>query len=340
VILTGLSGSGKTQVAVRLGEWFGSDRLFVAAVRPDWTGSEAVFGYEDALRSAEGGRPAWAVPAVLEFMLKAARDPHDPYLLVLDEMNLAHVERYLADVLSGMESRQNCLPNLKKEADGCWRIPAGQDARLPFPRNLWVIGTVNVDETTYMFSPKVLDRANVFEFRVTTDELRANAIKPVRCSPGDPALIRGLHTIASDDGYHLRAQEDVAELSGHLRDLHRVLSRYGMEFGHRTFYESLRFAGLMRLAGADSIDHVLDRILIQKILPRLHGARKRLEAPLLALAQFARDLPTDVPEDDKLIKMKPDGLQNDVPARLPISHNKVSRMLRSLRANQFASFTE
>jgi 5-methylcytosine-specific restriction protein B len=184
VILTGLSGSGKTQIAVRFGEWLGKGKLHVAAVRPDWTGAEALFGYEDGLKPSVEGRSAWAVPAALEFMLTAALDPTNPYLLLLDEMNLAHVERYFADVLSGMESGQPCLPNLVKGADGIWRVrPQGPD-RISFPRNLWIVGTVNVDETTYMFSPKVLDRANTFEFRVPSESISSNYRKPVACAPG------------------------------------------------------------------------------------------------------------------------------------------------------------
>ncbi|MBA3916315.1 MAG: DUF3578 domain-containing protein, partial [Acidobacteriales bacterium] len=189
VILTGLSGSGKTQIAIRMGEWLGMGRLYVAAVRPDWTGAEALFGYEDGLKPLVDGRAAWAVPGPMEFMLSAASDSGNPYLLLLDEMNLAHVERYFADVLSGMESGQPCLPNLVKGADGAWRVrPQGPD-RIPLPRNLWIVGTVNVDETTYMFSPKVLDRANTFEFRVPTDEIRTIWRKPTRCEAGDPALV-------------------------------------------------------------------------------------------------------------------------------------------------------
>jgi len=156
VILTGLSGSGKTQMAIKLGEWLGNDRSFVVPVRPDWTGSEALFGYEDAIQPCSpDGRRAWYVPEVLKFMLKAARDPQNPYLLVLDEMNIAHVERYFADVLSGMESMQPCLPNLHLE-DENWRLVPGGKDRLPYPRNLFIVGTVNVDETTYCFLPRFL----------------------------------------------------------------------------------------------------------------------------------------------------------------------------------------
>ena len=84
-IFTGLSGSGKTQLALRLGDWFGAagsdPRHLVVAVRPDWTGPEALFGYEDALqpRSADG-RAAWHVPPPLEFMLRAVGDSERPYL--------------------------------------------------------------------------------------------------------------------------------------------------------------------------------------------------------------------------------------------------------------------
>src|SRR5438270_1519756 len=98
VILTGLSGSGKTQIALRFGDWLGNGRLHVAPVRPDWTGAEALFGYEDALKPVVEGLPAWTVPEPLAFMLRAASDPENAYALLLDEMNLAHVERYFADV--------------------------------------------------------------------------------------------------------------------------------------------------------------------------------------------------------------------------------------------------
>ena len=339
-ILTGLSGSGKTQIAIRFGEWLGKDRLHVAAVRPDWTGAEALFGYEDALKRELDGRPGWAVPAPLEFILKAVEDPQHPYLLLLDEMNLAHVERYFADVLSGMESGQPCIPNLHKGTDGCWRLRGGADARVPLPRNLWIVGTVNIDETTYMFSPKVLDRANTFEFRVHSSDLSIEAIKPQPCEPGDQELVRGLLSIARDDSWHRGRQGAVnGELINRLRQLHELLSRYNLEFGHRMFYEAMRFAALAEEAGIGGLRSMMDRIVMQKILPRLHGSRRRLELPLLALAQFCRELPDAITSDDKL----PTAGVEEMPeqgAALPIAYAKITRMLRCLRANQFASFTE
>ncbi|KWH61041.1 McrB family protein [Burkholderia anthina] len=340
VILTGLSGSGKTQIAIRFGEWLGKDRLHVAAVRPDWTGAEALFGYEDALKRELDGRRAWTVPAPLEFILKAAADPQHPYLLLLDEMNLAHVERYFADVLSGMESGQPCIPNLHKGTDDCWRLKAGADKQIPLPANLWIVGTVNIDETTYMFSPKVLDRANTFEFRVHSSDLSTEAIKPQPCVAGDQELVRGLLSIAQDDSWHReRSDDSTTELTQRLRQLHELLSRYNLEFGHRVFYEAIRFATLVQEAGINSLAAIVDRIVMQKVLPRLHGSRRRLEFPLLAIAHFCRDLPDSVAVDDKLPTLEVEA-PPEHGAALPIAYAKAIRMLRSLRANQFASFTE
>ena len=340
VIVTGLSGSGKTQIAIRLGEWLGEARLYVAAVRPDWTGAEALFGYEDGLKPAVAGRAAWSVPPALEFMLRAASDPQHPYLILLDEMNLAHVERYFADVLSGMESEQPCLPNIRRGQDGLWRIPVDGRDLLPFPRNVWVVGTVNIDETTYMFSPKVLDRANTFEFRVDAGDLLAVAKKPSACIPGSPELVRGLLRISQDDKWHLSNPASFQDdLDGRLRQLHLLLSRYGLEFGHRVFYEAIRFAAISESAGMEGLDAVLDRIVMQKVLPRLHGSRRRLELPLLSLAEYCRDLPETSSSDEKLPTLNVEQVSTVGP-RLPSSHAKLVRMLHNLRANQFASFTE
>jgi 5-methylcytosine-specific restriction protein B len=340
LILTGLSGSGKTQIAMKFGQWLGDGRLHLVAVRPDWTGAESLFGYEDGLKPAIDGRPAWHVPAPLKFMLQACHDLQHPYLLLLDEMNLAHVERYFADVLSGMESGEPCLPNLEKGTDGLWREAPGAPPKLAFPRNLWIIGTVNVDETTYMFSPKVLDRASTFEFRVAAGDLQSAGRKPARCEPGEPAVIRGLLSIAQDDEWHqLNRGSFDAQVVLRLRLLHEVLARYSLEFGHRVFYEAQRFSALAQKAGLGAFESVLDRIVLQKILPRLHGSRRRLELPLLALCHFCRDLPEVVEPDAKLRAFGAESAATGAP-RLPLSYYKLCRMLRNLRENQFASFTE
>jgi 5-methylcytosine-specific restriction enzyme B len=323
-ILTGLSGSGKTQLAMRLGEWFGHDdaghpRHLIVPVRPDWTGPEALFGYEDALRSAEAGTTVWSVPDPFVFVLRAAADSTHPYLLILDEMNLAHVERYFADFLSGIESRKDLLPDLAyDDVRGEW-IPQGA-AKVPLPRNLFVVGTVNVDETTYMFSPKVLDRASTFEFRVNAAMLDPDLGRPTSVPAAPVTVQRGFCDLAEDDEWHRQnphpGQTSIAE---ELRRLHEILATADLEFGHRTFYESLRFAAYYAETGDADVDHVLDLIVMQKLLPKVHGSRRRVEPVLNAVLAVA-------------------GGDGDL--RLPATHRKVSRMIDAVRANQFVSFTE
>jgi 5-methylcytosine-specific restriction protein B len=340
-ILTGLSGSGKTQLALQFGRWLGRGRHLVVPVRPDWTGSEALLGYEDALLPTRNGRRAWHVPTAVRFMLRAAGDPWNPYLLLLDEMNLAHVERYFADILSGMESGEPCLPNLVQDDDGHWRLREDGPRLLAFPDNLFVVGTVNVDETTYMFSPKVLDRANTLEFRVRTEDLATGYSRPGECQSGPPELARGFlelsrnHEWAAENPH--REQEGIAS---HLKSTHRLLSESGYEFGHRVFHEALRFSTILQATGEPDALTALDLQILQKVLPRLHGSRRRLEPTLVALARFCRDLEyhPGVVGDGEIVGG--DIMDEDANPELPRSFDKLQRMIRALRANQFVSFTE
>jgi 5-methylcytosine-specific restriction protein B len=333
VILTGLSGSGKTQLALRFGEWLGNDRLALIPVRPDWTGPEQLLGYEDALLPSNGGKRGWHVPQALEFMLRAAQDPTSPYLLVLDEMNLAHVERYFADVLSGMESVYPVLPNLSLEDDGIWRQSDDDKTRIRIPENLFVVGTVNVDETTYMFSPKVLDRANTIEFRVQSNEFDLAAKKPVKCDSGPDDLVSGFLQLSMDDErQHQTPVDGAGEFIQELTKLHQLLSEGGFEFGHRVFYETIRFASIYCQTLDVGWKDALDQQLLQKIMPRLHGSRRRLEPTLFSLRRYAIDLTypaVDTKDDPK-----------DGTPQLPRSYAKIVRMIRILQANQFASFAE
>jgi 5-methylcytosine-specific restriction protein B len=340
VILTGLSGSGKTQIAMRFGEWVGENRYHLEPVRPDWTGAEALFGFEDALQPATAdGRRVWFTPSVLRFMLSAARDLTRPYVLILDEMNLAHVERYFADVLSGMESGYPVLPNLQEEEDGQWRLAPNADARLPFPSNLFVVGTVNVDETTYMFSPKVLDRSNVFEFSVATNDLSTDYRKPLPCVPGPEGLVRGFLKVAIDPSWHIDHPADgLKEFQASLKGAHQVLSAGDYEFGHRVFFEATRFASALYATGEPDWRVALDRQVLQKLLPRLHGSRRRLEPTLNALGRFCLDLTVD-PSSEAEPDFDPLATTEATPT-LPESFDKIRRMSRKLRANQFVSFTE
>jgi len=329
LLLTGLTGSGKTQIALKFGEWLGAERRLVIPVRPDWTGPEALFGYEDALAPASAdGRKAWFVPAPLEFMLRAAQYPDEPHLMLLDEMNLAHVERYFADFLSGMESGEPTLPNLVKELQA-WRLDPEGPAAVPIPNNLFVVGTVNVDETTYAFSPKVLDRAQTIEFRVATDELASVPKYPTAAPGASSDHLAVILAISRNKNWHIDHPTDgLEQVAEHLRAIHALLSKWDLEFGYRTNLEGIRFASIYSALGRSDWREALDLIMLQKILPRIHGPRARVEEPLKSLERFCFFLSDD---ESKALDGEP---------VLAMSLLKVRRMLRLVRANQFVSFTE
>lgn len=115
-----------------------------------------------------------------------------------------------------------------------------------------------------------------------------------------------------------------------LRDLHERLTATDDEFGHRVFYESLRFTAALEQLGVSNRDEALDHVVLLKILPKIHGSRRRAEPVLKTLAAFATD---------------PAGSRDFAPvdpltAALPFSAAKLRRMLRSAEINQFVSFTD
>lgn len=264
----------------------------------------------------------WFVPEAFEFILRAAEDPEYPYLLILDEMNLAHVERYFSDFLSGVESRRPVLPDLVFDQQSSqWVLRDVEAQRVPLPRNLFVVGTVNVDETTYMFSPKVLDRAFTFEFRVTADELDIELRRPTAAAAAEDQRVRAFASLAArDDWQQEHPHPGQNEIASVLREAHTILARANQEFGHRTFYEILRFCAFFATTGDTDADTALDLAIMQKILPKVHGSRRQVEPVLNELSALAHG-PGSTP-------------------RLPIAHQKIARMLASVRANQFVSFSE
>ncbi|HEY6769657.1 MAG TPA: hypothetical protein VI386_33365, partial [Candidatus Sulfotelmatobacter sp.] len=337
VIITGLSGSGKTQVAKKFGEWLGDSRYLLVPVRPDWGTGDPLFGYENLLDTKADRQ--WIVSDALQFMLQASSDPKNPYLLILDEMNLAHVERYFGDFLSGIESGTDVIPNLVRDNQGLWRAKPAHKNKIPIPPNLIVVGTVNVDETTYMFSPKVLDRANTLEFRVLTEDLAPAYAQLIRVVQGRSSALEGIVQVMTDRQWLSKNPgAHSTEVSSCLRTVHKILSESSFEFGHRTFIEAIRFGALFEAAGGEWKDAV-DAQIYQKILPRLHGSQRAVGNTLRSLGHYCRQLPTLA--EDSISRAAAFNFDEDGAApELPLSYWKLRRMYNRLRTNQFTTFIE
>lgn len=338
VVLTGLSGSGKTKLAEAFAAWLDSPegaRHLLVPVGADWTNNEHLLGYPNAL---EEGKYVMPDTGVLAFLLDAAAHPEAPYFLILDEMNLSHVERYFADFLSAMESNKRTI----RLHGGLEPLNKGEPHEVPptlaLPRNLFVIGTMNVDETTYMFSPKVLDRAQVLEFRVSETEMSAFLANPPELKfdslEGKGAAMAVEFLKLAQDGSHgVPTPADAAALQAALNAFFPPLAELGAEFGYRSAAEVLRFAALYREAGAAKVEEAIDAGVIQKLLPKLHGSQARLGPVLKTLAGLAsvkRTVKDEESEEER---------EESVPL-YPLAHDKIDRMRKRLNANGFSSFAE
>jgi 5-methylcytosine-specific restriction enzyme B len=366
VILTGISGTGKTKLAMRIGEFFapGPDgeeaptdparQVQVVAVRPDWTDPRGLLGFYNPITEQYMGTGFLQLLLEARAEEEAARKedrPARPYFAVLDEMNLARVEHYFSDFLSALESGRplvlhHSTPQGSTGGEGS-QAAQGVPAEIPVPRNIFFTGTVNVDETTHMFSPKVLDRA--FTLELNEVDLDGWALGETE-SPDSKD-----HLQLSEIEGHLRwhgesGSEQWTEfgdlLEGRLRELvtglNRALTPWGYHFGYRVAGEIARFVLLARQQGARSEDALwaaLDLAVLQKVLPKFHGTEQELESPLRVVACVAHH--GRAPTEDEIKGAQGDRDPEEAPApRLPRCHRKVERMLRTLRLRGFAAFLE
>lgn len=189
LLLAGISGTGKSRIVRELARacWEEGTEEYKAhkpknfemvQVKPNWHDSSELIGYV----SRVSGKPEFIVGDFLKFVAKAWENIEVPYFLCLDEMNLAPVEQYFAEYLSVIESRKFqddetvMTDAILKKADEEWyfnltaQLTSDEAIRQQFntngitiPQNLIVVGTVNMDETTFSFSRKVLDRAMTIE---------------------------------------------------------------------------------------------------------------------------------------------------------------------------------
>ena len=333
VILTGLSGSGKTKLAQAFVQWICQDesQYRIIPVGADWTNREPLLGYPNALKPEEYVKPD---SGVLDLIIQANNQPDLPHFLILDEMNLSHVERYFADFLSVMESKEE----IPLYAEGT--VQNGVPARLKLPSNLFIIGTVNIDETTNMFSPKVLDRANTIEFRVTQDEMKnfLGNIKDINMGTltGKGAgMAKSFLELAASKEF---ATAGITEINEALLQFFGELKKTGAEFGYRSAIEILRLIHQLTV-----LDHTLtahqkiDIAIMQKLLPKLHGSRRKLCPVLETLGSFC------ITGDIKIIKDVFENVDfdfNGTNVLYSLSLEKISRMYRGAIDNGFASFAE
>ncbi|MES5953633.1 DUF3578 domain-containing protein [Bacillus fungorum] len=320
VILSGISGTGKTKIVQWFAESLGATeengQFTLIPVRPDWSDSSDLLGYVN-LQGEFQERP------LIKVLKNADANPNRPYFVVLDEMNLARVEYYFSDFLSVIESR--------KWKDG--KIVTSPvlpesitNKHITIPSNVYIIGTVNMDETTHPLSKKVLDRANTIEFNTVNLDY-FNFLMDVEEKEAEIASNRSLETEYLHLKECFKENEDlVRNISNTLIEVNKILESVGAQVGYRIRDEICFYMAYNEQGKLLSFDEALDYQIYQKILPRLAGSDGRTEEVLKQLYVLCANEEYDSGNNDASY------------AKYPRSANKLSHMLRRFEYDGFTSF--
>lgn len=323
-----------------------AERICFIPVKSDWTDSSELFGHYNLIERK------YHLTKFLKFLLEARDHPNYSFFLILDEMNLSKVEHYFSDFLSCLESRYYTGDTIVQEKI---TLHASDDlldtddmyfdlipASIEIPTNLYVTGTVNIDESTYMFSSKVLDRANVIEFNHVN--LQSYGEPPAEEMPIDTEIFK-LSTFPDFTTLELAIKDTYINLSdtikGHMAEINKILSKYHRHFGYRTANEVALYIknAKMYIANTDAVElKALDFQLVQKVFPKLSGGYASLELPLRELLKYLGNIEknlVDITADDI------NGINVDSATILfPTTVTKLKRMYSNLIQNGFTSFIE
>lgn len=326
LLLAGISGTGKSRIVRELARacWDVESPEYTAhkpknyemvQVKPNWHDSSELIGYVSRINGEQ-----YVVGPFLRFMVKAILDPNTPYFLCLDEMNLAPVEQYFAEFLSVIESRKQengkvvTDPIVDYEPTEAYKNLIDQlfdddeiraeylkekgGKRLSIPQNLIVVGTVNMDETTFSFSRKVLDRAMTIE------------MNEVNLAGGLTQKHETIGKLNFDDlvGMNVEGVDVYADhlevcdkAIAYLQKINDVLEGTPFKVAYRTRNEFLLYVvnnlpyrkdeDGNELSEEEVVARALDEITSMKVLSRIEGDDQKVKEELLArLEQAVTDM--------------------------------------------------
>jgi hypothetical protein len=372
VILAGGTGTGKTKCAIEvarkvcLKQPIGEAADYeVVAVGADWTDTRPLLGYENIL----GSSPTYTVPKALDLIIRASRNKERPHFLILDEMNLSHVERYFSDFLSLMEAKkidaEASKIKLHSNEDGMpstdGNVEGNVEHRISWPENLFVIGTVNIDETTHMFSPKVLDRAHVIEFKPDEHDVAQGlvdkwsaSIESAAAKKDEDAKQAGswseaLTPILCGEQKANEIRRYIAALDPTTRDrikdrimgAWKCLQGSRFSFSHRTAQEAADYifvSHMVCLKHKDMLefeptwDKLIDLAFLQKVLPKINGS-----AETLSVKADKKD-PKTAAKETTLLDVLISEFRKD--AELTLCIQKLEEMKATLEREHFVSFIQ
>ena len=374
LLLAGISGTGKSRIVRELARscWDKDSEEYKAQkprnfemiqVKPNWHDSSELFGYVSRIKEER-----FVVGPFLKFMVKALKEPDVPYFLCLDEMNLAPVEQYFAEYLSVIESRKltedgsmetdpivdfestdayhslisQLFPEEKEEELKRLFLLKEGGKRLSIPPNLIVVGTVNMDETTFSFSRKVLDRAMTIEMN-EVDLWGGLTDRHEQIEQQSTETLIG--TAAEGVDVYTDYKEVCDTCLNYLQSVNEVLEGTPFKVAYRTRNEVLLYVvnNLPYNQSADGttlpqeyvVARALDEITNMKILSRIEGDESKVRK------DFLKGLETAISEGLASISGRRYGAESvdsDEPVEKSVSLAKLKEMTKKLEDSGYTSY--
>ena len=287
VILAGMSGTGKSRLvefyrkALRMPE----ERAAIIPVRSAWTDDADLIGYVDLLHMVY--RPGDS--GLVNTLIQASRERDQLFIICFDEMNLARVEHYFSQFLSllEMDANRRYLKLYNEELET--RLYNGGHNEGQYPpsikigENVMFVGTVNIDESTYHFSDKVLDRANVISLTVRSfaDLKELSIEKKAEEDKNDP-----INTMSFNQYLEFKRKDSAILLSdleiGLLKDLHLTLQQINsnMGVGFRVLNQIDLYLKNLPSLQYFSREEAFDKQVVQRILTKVRGSEDQLRSVL------------------------------------------------------------
>ena len=332
VILAGISGTGKSKIvrlfAESLGATVENNQFNMISVRPDWNDSTELIGYKNLESKFIKGK-------LTQIIEKASQNLDKPYFVCLDEMNLARVEYYLSDYLSVIESRRKVEDKIITDKL-IYDSEINEEETLSLPENLYIVGTVNMDDTTFQFSRKVLDRANTIEFSEVNLEnlfgensVEDNFNKNIDVY-NDFLKSTYLKIIDIEDEY----RDYAIEINKKIIDINNILKKSQKQFAYRVRDEILFYMIENKKANLLDENEAFDYQIMQKVLPTISGSENSVKETLVNLFNFVCEKEilndSDIEEAEQFL--------NSQDIKYKKSAEKIIYMLKGYNYDGYASY--
>ena len=332
VILAGISGTGKSKIVRLFAEAIGANvnngRYKMISVKPDWNDSTELFGYKNINDEFIPGQ-------LTEIIKEAVENRTMPYFVCIDEMNLARVEYYLSEYLSLIESRNVQGNEIVTDHIFSSNYINNDYSKLYIPENLYIIGTVNMDDTTFQFSRKVLDRANTIEFsEVDLNQLFLNSEESDKVTGENVNndFIKTSYLNINDIEEQYR--EYAASVNTKIVTINNILKKARKHFAYRVRDEIIFY--MVENKKLDLMDEniAFDYQIMQKILPAISGSEAAIKDILVELFNFCLGKEA-VFSDASYLEDAESFLKDAVYSK---SASKILDMLRGYKYDGFATY--